>query len=116
MLKKRTHLLILALLVFSGGFAVSEYILPHFRQPPQAKPAPIIEEKKYDYYILIDQDSGAELGTVSSVRVTTGDEYISENNKRYVVTRVEENRAFLQSFGPADGNKDKGKFKDKTPK
>lgn len=45
--------------------------------------------------------------------VLTGDEYIAENNKRYVVTKVEENRAYMSSFGPADGGMDKGKFKDK---
>ena len=116
MLSKRTHLFIWALLIFGVGAVVSQYVVPYFQQPPQAKPEPIIEEKAYDYYILIDEDSGTELGNVSSVKVTTGDEYISENNKRYVVTRVEENRAYMHSFGPAAGGEDKGKFKDKTQK
>ncbi|BBB90817.1 MAG TPA: hypothetical protein PKA28_19020 [Methylomusa anaerophila] len=52
--------------------------------------------------MVIDQDSGEILTYVSSVKVTVGDEYISDDFKRYVVTKIEENRAYAQSFGPVD--------------
>jgi len=82
--------------------------------PPQTKPEPIVDEKVYEYYILIDEKTNDILGHVSTVKVTTGDEYVSSNNKRYVVTRVEENRAYMRDFGAADSGNEKGDFKDKT--
>lgn len=103
--------LLLAIVVI---FTIYQYIYPRFSSPPQSKPNPIIEDQVYEYYILIDEETGAVLGHVSSLKVTTGDEYLSENNNRYVVTKVEENRAYMRSFGPAEGGQDKGNFKDKT--
>lgn len=114
MLKGRTSLVIWILVALAAVFVIIQYLVPMITKPPQTKPGPIIEEKLYDYYTLIDEETGQILGYVSSVKVTTGDEYISENNKRYVVTRVKETRAYMRSFGPADGGKDKGEFKDKT--
>ena len=99
-------ILILAYLLF-------RYAVPYFSPAPQPKPGPL-QEKPYDYYILIDADTGKTLTYVSSVKVTTGDEYISGDNKRYIVTKVEENRAYLHSFGPADGSGEREKLKDKT--
>lgn len=113
MLKRRTSLVIWIVAALATVFVIVQNLVPMATKPPQTKPGPIIEEKLYDYYNLIDEETGQILGYVSSVKVTTGDEYISDNNKRYVVIRVEENRAYLRSFGPADGGRDKGKFKDK---
>ena len=114
MLKGRRSWLVGVLAVLAAVFVIVQYLVPMITKPPQPKAGPIIEEKIYDYYTLIDEENGQVLGYVSSVKVTTGDEYITEHNKRYVVTRVEEDRAYMRSFGPADGGKDKGDFKDKT--
>lgn len=114
MLKGRISWAILFLAALAAVFVAVQYLVPMITKPPQPKAGPIIEEKLYEYYTLIDEENGEILGYVSTVKVTTGDEYITENNKRYVVTRVDENRAYMRNFGPADGGKDKGKFKDKT--
>lgn len=114
MIRSRTKLIMGILVIVSVVVIAAQYLFPVFTRPPQAKPELIIENKVYEYYILIDQETGEVLGHVSSLEVTTGDEYISENNKRYVVIRVEENRAYMNSFGPADGGEDKGEFKKKT--
>ena len=95
-------------------FGIIKYLVPAITPAPQPKPEPIVEERVYEYYILIDEATGEVLGHVSSVKVTTGDEYVSGQNKRYVVTKVEENRAYLQDFGRAGSGKDKKQFKDKT--
>lgn len=114
MFKGRRNLIIWILAALAAVFVIVQYFVPILTKPPQTKPGLIIEEKIYDYYILIDEETGQVLSHVSSIKVTTGDEYFSENNKRYVVTKVEENRAYMRSFGAADGGKDKGEFKDKT--
>ncbi|MCX7780809.1 MAG: stage II sporulation protein P [Negativicutes bacterium] len=113
MLRSKKSLIIWMLAALAVIFIVVQFLIPIFTKP-QPKPEPIVEEEVYDYYILIDEETNEVLGHVSSVKVTTGDEYISENNKRYVVSKVVENRAYMHSFGPADGGKAKGKFKDKT--
>lgn len=102
MLKPRSTLLTgIAIGILLSSLAY--YLIPAFLYAPQAKPEP--PPKEYDYYIIMDADTGTILSYISSVRVTVGDEYISENGHRYVVSKVEENRAYAQDFGPVD---DKG--------
>ncbi|QDR78772.1 stage II sporulation protein P [Sporomusa termitida] len=55
-------------------------------QPPQ---------KIYDYYIIIEENTGEVLMYVPLV-VSPGDELISENNKRYRIVKVEENQAYAR--------------------
>lgn len=114
MLKGRHSWLVGIFAALAAVFVIVQYLAPMLTKPPQPKAGPIIEEKLYEYYTLIDEENGEVLGYVSSVKVTTGDEYITEHNKRYVVTRVEEDRAYMRNFGPADGSKNKGESKDKT--
>lgn len=108
------HLPKIGLVVALGlllAYLLFRYAVPYFSPAPQPKPDSL-QQTPYDYYILIDADTGETLTYVSTVKVTTGDEYISGDNKRYIVTKVEENRAYLQSFGPAD-SEDRDKYKDR---
>lgn len=82
----------------NNGFLL--FIAPRVNPTPQPKPEPVTEETKYEYYILIDEETGNILGYISSVKVSTGDEYISSDNKRYVVIKLEQNRAYMRDFGP----------------
>jgi hypothetical protein len=112
MFKRRTHLILWAVAGVAAIILLWQYGPLLFK--PQAKPEPKIEKPVYEYYIVINEETGEVLTYVSTVQVSTGDEYVSADNKRYVVTRIEENRAYARNFGPADGGKDRGKFKDKT--
>jgi len=52
-------------------------------------------QKVYDYYIILDEISGVDLMYVPLV-VSVGDEVITEENKRYTIIKVEENRAYAR--------------------
>ena len=93
-------------LAIAAALLVVLYLAPRLVPPPEAKPGPP-PAKPYDYYILINAETGEIMTYVSAVKVSTGDEYISADNKRYIVAKVEENRAYLRSFGPADGGGEK---------
>jgi stage II sporulation protein P len=59
-------------------------------QKPEQTP-----QKVYDYYNIIEEDTGEILMYVPLV-VSVGDELISENNKRYKIVKVEENQAYAR--------------------
>jgi hypothetical protein len=61
---------------------------------PQQKPEQP-PQKTYDYYLIIDNDTNKTLMYVPLV-VSVGDEVITEENKRYQVIRIEENRAYAR--------------------
>jgi hypothetical protein len=52
-------------------------------------------QKVYDYYIIFDEVSGVDLMYVPLI-VSVGDEVITEENKRYTIIKVEENRAYAR--------------------
>lgn len=52
-------------------------------------------QKVYDYYIILDEASGVDLMYVPLI-VSVGDEVITEENKRYTIIKVEENRAYAR--------------------
>ncbi|WP_425059775.1 hypothetical protein SCACP_03830 [Sporomusa carbonis] len=60
------------------------------QQKPEQAP-----QKVYDYYIIMDEDTGETLMYVPLV-VSVGDELISEKNKRYRVVKVEGNQAYAR--------------------
>jgi stage II sporulation protein P len=60
------------------------------QQKPEQTP-----QKVYDYYNIIEEDTGEILMYVPLV-VSVGDELISENNKRYKIVKVEENQAYAR--------------------
>ncbi|EAX47637.1 hypothetical protein TcarDRAFT_1059 [Thermosinus carboxydivorans Nor1] len=89
--------------VFFSGFAIGVltvfivlyFTAPQLLLPPQPKPhAPV--KAPYEYYVILDEATGATIMYVSVVTVNPGDELITEDNKRYVVIRVEENRAYAR--------------------
>jgi hypothetical protein len=107
--KRRIFILIAALLV--GG--VATYLLLNMPLlnllPIQQKPeqAP---QKVYDHYVILEEETDRMLMYVPLV-VSVGDELITEENKRYQVVRIEENRAyarFVENVGiPKDGQEEK---------
>lgn len=99
-IKRRLFLIAAALLV--GGIAA--YLLLNFLPagilPGQQKPeqAP---QKVYDHYTVLEEETNRTLMYVPLV-VSVGDELITEENKRYRVVRIEENRAYARFVEDVD--------------
>jgi hypothetical protein len=113
MLKTRKHLFAGIMLGIIISLLIYYYITPALLYPPQQKPE---LPPKEPYYIIIDTETGKTLTYVTSVRVSVGDEYISEDGHRYVISKVEKNRAYAQDFGPVntERNGSEGLKKDKN--
>lgn len=83
-------LILIGLLLFGAAL----YLLPLDLLSVQEKPiqrSPQIHE----YYIIIDEATGNDLMYVPLV-VSVGDEVITENNQRYRIVSVTENRAYAR--------------------
>ncbi len=92
---KRRHLFITVIIILFSIFAFSAlHILPLNIFSVQQKPVPE-PQKIYDYYIILDEIDGHSLMYVPLV-VNVGDEVLTEENKRYKIVRIEENRAFAR--------------------
>lgn len=92
---KRRHLLITVIITLLSIFAFSAlHILPLNIFSVQQKPEPELPQI-YDHYIIVDEINGQSLMYVPLI-VNAGDEVLTEENKRYKVVRVEENRAFAR--------------------
>jgi hypothetical protein len=92
---KRRYIVIPVVIILCGIFAFSTlHILPLNIFSVQQKPEPQPQEI-YDYYIIIDEMSGKSLMNVPLV-VNIGDEVLTEENKRYKVVKIEENRAIAR--------------------
>ncbi len=97
MVAKRQLFIVIAVAALLVGGLVAFgllHLLPLGLLPIQQKPeqAP---QKAHDYYIIIDEENGRTLMTVPIV-ASVGDELITDENKRYRVVRVEENRAYAR--------------------
>ncbi len=95
MLKRRMFFIAGALLLIAVISISFLHLLPLqnfllIQQKPEQAP-----QKVYDYYIIIDEESGNQLMYVPLV-VSIGDEVLSEENKLYRVVRVEENQAYAR--------------------
>ena len=89
------YLLITVIIILFGILTFNAlHILPLNIFSVQQKPDPR-SQKLYDYYTIYDEADGRSLMYVPLV-VNVGDEVISEENKRYKVVRIEENRAFAR--------------------
>nr|WP_092073734.1 stage II sporulation protein P [Dendrosporobacter quercicolus]NSL47944.1 stage II sporulation protein P [Dendrosporobacter quercicolus DSM 1736]SDM66388.1 hypothetical protein SAMN04488502_106149 [Dendrosporobacter quercicolus] len=101
---KRRLLLIAGALLLIGCIAVSSiHLLPLenfllIQQKPEQTP-----QKVYDYYIIVDEETGNHLMYVPLV-VGIGDEVLSEDNKLYQVVRVEGNQAYARFVRDVDLN------------
>lgn len=95
MIVKRRHLLVTIIILLSFLFAFSFlHILPLNLFSVQQKPAPQ-PQTIYDYYIIVDEVDSHSLMYVPLV-VNVGDEVLTEENKRYKVIRIEQNRAIAR--------------------
>lgn len=91
----RRHLLVIMLIILLSLSAFSAlHILPLNLFSIQQKPTPQ-PQKLYDYYTIIDEVDGHSLMYVPLV-VNVGDEVLTEENKRYKIVKVEQNRAFAR--------------------
>ncbi len=112
MVAKRRLLILVAVLLVVG---IAVYLLPGMLPlnllPIQQKPeqAP---QKVYDHYVILEEETDRMLMYVPLV-VSLGDELITEENKRYEIVRIEENRAyarFVENVGiPKNGQDEKKK-------
>lgn len=95
MIFKRRYLLLFIgiLLGIFGSFGML-HILPLSLFPVQQKPTPQ-PQKIYDYYIIVDEIDEHSLMYVPLV-VNVGDEVITEENKRYKVVKIDQNRALAR--------------------
>lgn len=92
---KHPYLLLTAIIILFSLFAFSAlHILPLNIFSVQQKPEPQ-SQQLYDYYIIYDETDGHSLMYVPLV-VNVGDEVLTEENKRYKVVKIEENRAFAR--------------------
>jgi len=87
---KGSHLLISVIIILSSIFAFSTlHILPNHIFPVQQKPE---SQQLYEYYIILDESDGHSLMYVPLI-VNVGDEVLTDENKRYKIVGIEENRA-----------------------
>jgi hypothetical protein len=88
--------LIWAVILLFALFAINR--LPGLLQPSgpkQVRPHPV----KYPYYQIIDHATGRTLTYVSAMSVVKGDEYVTGDNRRYVVVMVKGNKAYAKYAG-----------------
>lgn len=91
----RRYLMITILIILLSLFAFSMlHILPLNLFSVQQKPTPQ-SQKLYDYYTIIDEADGHSLMYVPLV-VNVGDEVLTEENKRYKIIKIEQNRALAR--------------------
>lgn len=94
MLKRRLALAAGTLLIGIVILYAVSYLLPlnllSIQQKPEQQP-----QKLYDYYIIYDEETGKDLMYVPLV-VSVDDEIITDENKRYKVVKVIENRAYAR--------------------
>jgi len=89
-MKSKAIYLLVIILLLASLFAFNPLHLFPVEQKPEPPPL-----TKYDYYIIVDESSGSHLMYVPLV-VNIGDEVLSEENKRYKVVKIEQNRAFAR--------------------
>lgn len=92
--KKR--LILLCGLVVLCSILLSSFLSawPHYLFPVQQKPEQS-SQRVYDYYLIVDEEDGHTLMYVPLI-THIGDEVLSEENKLYVITRIDENRAYAR--------------------
>jgi hypothetical protein len=92
-LKKRIILIagIVALcsILIAGILYLSPGMLSIQQKPDQTP------QKLYDYYMILDEQDGHTLMYVPVI-VNIDDEVLSEENKLYVIVKIEENRAYAR--------------------
>lgn len=97
-MRKKIHIILYIVLSFSLFYSIG---FPFYFSPPTPLPPPprsvekSLPAKHYDYYVITDENGARELMRVR-VNVYVGDEVLTEDNKLYEVTRIEENHAYAK--------------------
>ena len=94
MVFRRSLLLLTALTVGLVLFMTVLYLLPLNFLSVQEKPTQRLPQL-HDYYIIFDEATGSDLMYVP-LAVSVGDEIITENNQRYRIISVTENRPYAR--------------------
>jgi hypothetical protein len=82
----------MSILIYLGISFIAPLVFPT-PKPKIARPHPS------QYYQIIDEATGKTLTYVSSSPVDVGDEYITGDNRRYVVVRMERTKAYAKFAG-----------------
>lgn len=106
-LKRRTWIIAVAAAAGLLLLVSTVYLFPLNLLSTQQKPEQSTQPL-HDYYIIIDEATGADLMYVPLV-VSIGDEVITEDNKRYTIVKVEQNRAYARYVEDVDLEKYKTK-------
>lgn len=94
MVFRRSLLLLTALTVGLILFMTILFLMPLNLLSVQEKPTQRLPQI-HEYYIIYDEATGSDLMYVP-LAVSVGDEIITENNQRYRVISVTENRAYAR--------------------
>lgn len=87
----RVYLVLVATMLLTAGA-----MLLHRQHLTRSGRDDRVPPKKYAYYRIIDEKTEKTLMTISSGPVMKGDELITEDNKLYVVVKVEGNNAYAR--------------------
>lgn len=87
---KSRYLLIPVIIILFSIIAIRELNILPIHPKPEAEP-----QQPYDYYIILDEMDGHSLMYVPLI-VNVGDEVLTDENKRYKVVKIEENRAIAR--------------------
>lgn len=90
--KKRITLLLAAGITLAVIAGVWLFLLPLNLLPQLQKPA---QQPVYDYYEIVDEAGGESLMTIPIV-VNVGDELLTEDNRRFRIVKVVENKAYAR--------------------
>jgi hypothetical protein len=90
--KHRITFLLLAGLAIAVIVYFSLLYLPMSLLPLHQKPTP---QPIYDYYEIVDEVGGESLMTIPLI-VNVGDELLTEDNRRFQVVKVIENKAYAR--------------------
>ena len=82
---KGRHLLLSAIIIIFSLFAFNALKIFPFQQKPEP-------QQLYDYYLILDEVDGHSLMYVP-VTVNVGDEVLTDENKRYKIVKIEEDKA-----------------------
>ncbi|GEM_PF-739947 len=94
-LTKPRKILIYLLIGLTALFFITGLLLR--KDQDHTRPAPSrTVPRQYAYYRIVEEKTGKLLMTVSSAPVTKGDELITDDNKHYVVVKVEKNVAYAR--------------------
>ncbi|MCE5285101.1 MAG: stage II sporulation protein P [Pelosinus sp.] len=90
------RLVLIGCLIVLCGILLTSFIpsWPQYLFPLQPKPEKSTQ-RVYDYYLIVDELDGHTIMYVPLI-AQIGDEVLSEENKLYVVVRIEENRAYAR--------------------